>query len=291
MPIDQSGWMVFGGIYALLIGGCIGSFLNVCIYRIPADVSVVAPRSNCPRCHALIAWYDNIPWFSYLALRGRCRHCRQPISSRYFWVETLTAVLFLAVWLKFGSEAGTRPLGLAPITQLGLVPVYWLGVAGLVLATFVDLDHMIIPDRVSIGGIVAGIALSALLPSMHAQTSSLAALMRSAGGAAAGFFSLWGVAILGRLMFKKEAMGFGDVKLLGAMGAFFGWRAVIFIIMMSSLVGSIVGVSLIASRRTRLQARIPYGPFLALAAILWLLWGPAWWAWYAGLLAPDHLPH
>lgn len=288
--MDHTVWMLFWGIYAFFIGGCIGSFLNVCIYRIPAGVSVISPRSNCPRCHAMIAWHDNIPWISYLALRARCRHCGGAIASRYFWVETLTGLLFLAVWLKFGFEPGARPLGLAPITDMGLVPVYWTVVAGLILATFVDLDHMIIPDRVSIGGIVAGVALSACFPSLHEVGTVTGALLRSLGGAAAGFFSLWGVALLGRMVFKKEAMGFGDVKLLGAMGAFFGWRAVFFIIMMSSLVGSIVGITLIASRHTSLQARIPYGPFLALAALLWLLWGPAWWEWYVTLLVPNALP-
>jgi leader peptidase (prepilin peptidase) / N-methyltransferase len=289
MPIDNAVWTTFWGVMAFTWGACIGSFLNVCIYRIPADLSVVTPRSRCPHCRVPIAWYDNIPLLSYLVLRARCRRCGAPIAMRYFLVEGLTGILFLAVWLKFGFTDGPRLMGLAPVTDLGLIPVYWLVVAALVMATFIDLDHMIIPDRVSIGGIVAGLVLSAAVPALHGAAAWSGGLLRSAVGAAVGFFALWAVALFGRFLFKKEAMGFGDVKLLGALGAFFGVRAVFFIIMMSSLVGSIIGVALIATRRKGLQTRIPYGPFLAVAALLWLLWGPIWWDWYLSLILPDPL--
>ncbi len=289
MPLDPYPWSVFFTVLAFVWGACIGSFLNVCIYRIPAGMSVVTPRSHCPHCRAVIAWYDNIPLLSFLVLRARCRRCRAPISARYFGVELLTATLFLAVWLKFAVEPGPRWLGLAPITEPVLVPIYWLVVSGLVLATFVDLDHMIIPDRVSIGGIVAGIGLSLAVPALHGVDTVSRSLLFSVGGAAVGFFSLWGVAVLGRYIFKKEAMGFGDVKLMGAFGAFFGVRAVLFILFMASLTGSVVGLALIAAHRKGLQTRIPFGPFLALAAVLWILWGPVWLSWYLSLMTPPEL--
>ncbi len=289
MPIDPYPWSVFFTVLVFVWGACVGSFLNVCIYRIPAGMSVVTPRSHCPHCGVMIAGYDNFPLLSFLLLRARCRHCRAPIAVRYFGVELLTALLFLAVWLKFGVEPGPRWLGLAPITDPVLVPIYWLVVSGLLLATFVDLDHMMIPDRVSIGGIVAGIGLSVAVPALHGVDTVLPSLALSAAGAATGFFSLWGVAKLGRFIFKKEAMGFGDVKLMGALGAFFGVHAILFILFMASLTGSVIGVGLIALQRKGLRARIPFGPFLALGAVLWILWGPAWWSWYLSLLAPPEV--
>ncbi len=289
MPVCPVQPEAFLTVLVFVWGACVGSFLNVCIYRIPAGMSVVTPRSHCPRCRAMIAWYDNIPLFSFLWLGARCRHCKTSITARYFGVELLTAVLFLAVWLKVGFGSGAPPLGLAPVNALRLIPIYWLVVSGLVLATFVDLDHMIIPDRISLGGIVAGIGLSALVPALHGAETVWPALLRAGAGAAIGFLSLWAIAWFGRLLFKKEAMGFGDVKLMSALGAFFGGYAVFFILLMSSLVGSVIGVVLIALQRKRLRARIPFGPFLALAAVLWILWGPVWWEWYVNLLLPPEM--
>lgn len=267
-------------------GACMGSFLNVCIHRIPLELSVIAPRSRCPTCMTPIAWYDNIPLLSYLALRARCRKCATRISPRYFVVELLVAVLFVLVWLKFAPAGEPRPLGLAPFADPWLVPVYWLAVFGLALGTFVDLEHMIIPDRVSLGGIAIGIVLSALLPSLHMQDTVSASLVQGLIGAVAGSGILWGVALLGKLLFRKDAMGMGDVKLLGAIGAFLGWPAVLFTIMASSLFGALVGVSLVLSGRKQMQSRIPYGPYLALAALIWMFWGPTLWDTYVNWLVP-----
>ncbi len=269
---------------ALLLGACIGSFLNVCIYRIPIEQSVVVPGSHCPMCNAPIRWHHNIPILSYLLLRGRCASCGGRFSARYCLVEVLGALLFLLVWLKFDIEGLTRPYALTPMTDWKLVPVYWLVVMGLVLGTFVDFDHMIIPDRVSIGGMLTGILFSVAVPSLHGQSSHLDGLLQGALGLAVGFGSLWLVAWVGKLIFRKDAMGFGDVKLMGAIGAYFGWQAVLFAIMVSSLVGSVVGVSLILSGRKQLQSRIPFGPYLALAALLWMLWGSEWWTCYLHFL-------
>ena len=247
-------------------GACIGSFLNVCIYRIPRDESVVKPRSHCPHCGKMIAWYHNLPLISYLALKGRCAYCSAKITSRYFWVELLTAVLFLLIWDKYGIDPRT--------------PVYWLMISGLILGTFVDFEHMIIPDRVSIGGMYAGVALSLLFPVMHHTDSFIWSGLWSVVGMVAGAGSLWSVGVIGKWALKKDAMGFGDVKLLGAIGAFLGWQAVIFTIVFSSLIGSVVGVGFIAAGKREWQSRIPYGPYLAVAAVVWILWGSGWWQMY-----------
>ena len=281
-------------ILVALLGACVGSFLNVCIYRIPAGLSVVHPRSRCCSCGRPIPWYLNIPVASWLLLGGKCRYCRAPIAFRYLLVELLTALLFLMVWLQYasvllhpllavhwdpaGSLLGVPVQGgllrLVPIVDPRLVPVYWLALVGLLLGTFVDLDHYILPDRVTLGGMVLGLAISPLVPSLHQTTIPLTALLRSAIGCAAGFGALWLIATLGSLAFRKEAMGFGDVKLMGAVGAFLGWKAVLFCIVGSSLLGSVVGIVLILLGKRQLQGRIPYGPFIAAAAAIWIFWGP-----------------
>ena len=280
-------WYVFLTVLSVVWGACIGSFLNVCIHRIPREQSVVKPRSHCPQCKRDIPWYLNIPVASYLMLRGRCRFCGTRISPRYMLVECLVAALFLLVWLKYDVLTTDRPLGLTPMTDGLLVPVYWLAVSGLVLGTFVDFEHLIIPDRVTIGGIVAGFVLSGLVPAMHGATSMLGSMIWSALGILIGGGTLWGLAIFGRFVFKKEAMGFGDVKLLAAIGAFLGTRAVLFTVLFSSLAGSIVGLSLVAFANRRLRSRIPYGPYIALAAVVWILWGPGLWNMYVDLCTPD----
>ena len=277
-------WYAFFTFLSFLWGASIGSFLNVCIYRIPRDESVIKPRSHCPHCNRLIPWYLNIPIFSYLMIRGRCRFCSARITPRYVLVEWLVGLLFLLVWLKFDLVVGSRALGLMPITNPALVPVYWLFVSGLVLATFVDFEHLIIPDSVSIGGMVIGLILSALVPAMHGVETMPASLVRSAIGLAMGWGILWSIGKLGSIIFRKPAMGFGDVKLIGAMGAFLGWQAVLFTIIGSSLVGSVVGISLVVGRCKRMQSRIPYGPYLALAALLWIFWGQHWWQCYIDFL-------
>ena len=259
-------FFIYFSVLVFFIGSCIGSFLNVCIYRIPREESVVAPRSHCPHCNKMIPWNDNIPLVSYLLLAGRCRVCKNVISVRYFLVELMTAVLFLLVWLHYGFDART--------------PVYWMVVSGLILGTFVDFDHMIIPDRVSLGGVVAGLVLSPLIPALHDVMRPLDSLIAALIGMIAGSGILWGVGFLGKLAFKKDAMGMGDVNLLGGLGALLGWQAVLFIIMVSALIGSCVGIALIFSRCKQWRSRIPYGPYLALAAVVWILWGKGWWETY-----------
>ena len=264
MTAEFMAW--YGPLVSLVCGLCIGSFLNVCIYRMPLEKSIVRPRSMCPGCGRMIAWYDNIPVLSYLFLGAKCRGCRTHISMRYPVVELLTGVLFVAVWSRFGMSWMTL--------------IFWIMVGGLVLATFVDFDHMIIPDTVSIGGMFFGLAASALVPELHGVQQTAAAMMKSIVGLVAGFGSLWLVAVVGKWIFKKDAMGFGDVKLLGAMGALLGVPGVVYTVLVSSLLGTIVGISLIALGGRAWQSRIPYGPYLAAGAVSWVLGGDQLWNWY-----------
>jgi leader peptidase (prepilin peptidase)/N-methyltransferase len=280
-------WKTFFGVLSFCIGACVGSFLNVCIYRIPRELSVVVPRSFCPSCKTPIKWYDNIPLLSFLILQGRCRQCNAPINIRYLIVEFLTALLFLMVWLKYDFSPGSRPLMLSAITHLGVVFVYWTVVSGLILGSFVDFEHLIIPDRVTLGGIVFGIISSAVIPELHGEKSPVWSLIWSGWGAIAGVGILWGVAVIGRFIFKKEAMGFGDVKLLGAIGAIFGGNAVLFTLFVSSLIGSIVGITLVSLHKKKMQSKIPYGPYIALAAIIWMLWGTEITHAYKSLIYPQ----
>jgi len=260
-------------VLIFFFGICFGSFLNVCIYRIPLEQSVVTPGSHCFRCNHAIAWYDNIPLVSYLLLRGHCRNCNAGYSPRYFLVEALTGILFLLVWLHYGG--GPENIVFDP-----RIPVYWLVIFGLLLGTFVDFDHLIIPDRVSIGGMITGVIMSVVVPSLHGADTWHSGLIQSLVGLGFGFGTLQIVAKLGKIVFKQDAMGFGDVKLLGAIGAYLGWKAVFFTILISSFVGAIVGIALVLLKGREWQSRIPYGPYLSLAAIIWITGGHVWWQLY-----------
>ena len=267
--------------FSTMFGACVGSFLNVCIYRIPRDESVVTPRSHCPHCDTLIPWYLNIPVFSWLCLRGRCATCKGPIAFRYTLVEMLTGMIFLALFMKWVTPAAVH---MPPLDHPLLIPVYWLFMAGLILGTFVDFEHFIIPDSVTIGGMGAGLVLSALVPAMHGETVWWKGLCDAGIGLAAGFGLLYAIGWLGSKAFKKEAMGFGDVKLLGAIGAFLGWKAVLFTIFASSLLGSVAGLLLILFGGVKLQSRIPFGPYISAAAALWVFWGETFVSAYLGLM-------
>lgn len=257
---------IYWSSVVLLFGLCFGSFLNVCVYRIPQEMSLSNPPSTCPKCNTRIKWYDNIPVIGWLALRGKCRACKAPISIRYPLVELLTGLLILSIWWVYGFS--------------WLTPIYALAVFGLLLGTFIDLAEMWLPDRVTIGGMILYPILSALVPELHGESTWLAGLISSLIGLAVGFGFFWGVGFLGKLAFKKDAMGFGDVKLMGGLGALLGWQAVFFILFVSSCFGSIVGISLIAMKKHERSSQIPYGPYLALAAYVWLIGGNRWWGMY-----------
>ena len=257
-------------VFVVYLGLCMGSFLNVCIYRIPLDQSVSLPASHCFSCKTPIKFYDNIPVLSYLLLRGKCRKCGEGYSPRYMIVEIITGILFWLVWQKYGLS--------------WITPVYWLVIFGLLLGSFVDLDHMIIPDRVTWGGILLGLIISPLVPELHGAETAKDGFLTSLGGACIGFGILYLVGTLGTLAFKKEAMGFGDVKLLGAIGAFLGWEATLFTLVISAFLGSAVGVTFIAMKKRELQAQIPFGPYISAAAVLWMFKGPPILEWYMSLM-------
>ena len=353
-------------LFAFVMGAVIGSFLNVCIYRLPRDLSVNEPRrSFCPACQKPIPWQQNLPLLSWLWLRGKCANCGSRIAFRYFAVELLTALLCLAVWMVF-----RWPIALA----------YWLFVSLLIGATFIDFEHFIIPDEITIGGTVAGVLASLALPILMGEDSRWRALAQSLGAAALGYALLWIVLEAGKKVFGKkrirleaptffswvregeeaefvvgeesglwsdhfaresdlllmhcaevevdgrrfenvtlqfrynrvtineetfeldeinrisgvvrelhiprEAMGRGDLKFLAAIGAFLGWRAVLFSIFAGSLAGSLVGLTTMLPGKRACSAKIPFGPYLALGALIWMFFGRRLLDWYVGLLAP-----
>ncbi len=367
LPFLFSYDLLFSG-FAFVFGAVVGSFLNVCIYRMPLGLSVNEPkRSFCPLCKAPIAWYHNLPIAGWLWLRGRCANCHKPISPRYPAIELLTGLLFLAVWRQFQD------------TEWILVLPAVIFVSLLVVATFIDFDHFIIPDEITIGGTVAGLVLSFAIPQMMGTDSHPAGLLWSAVAAAAGFATLFAVVEGGKLAFGKkrvtlpepldfhwklegendatiqigpetdrwselfgrekdqmilhcdrlslagkehgatvvkcfynrleaggktypldgmtefsgrlreyvfprEAMGFGDVKFIAAIGAFLGWRAVFFSIASASLIGSVFGVGLLLLGPKARSLKIPFGPYLSVGALLWLFAGPRLVHWYLNLI-------
>ena len=267
---------------AFLFGAIIGSFLNVCIYRLPAGQSVVTPRSHCA-CGQPIAWHDNIPILSWLLRRGRARCCGRPFSVRYPLVEFLTALLFLVCWLNFPPAKAVCG---------------WLFLSALICATFIDLDHMVIPDVFTLGLGVAGVLLSFAVPTLHGAAGGWFAIdsLRAGGASIAGLLVgsglvLW-IALLAEAVLKKEAMGFGDVKFVGAIGAFTGWEGAIFTVFGGAIVGTVwLGLALawqkLVGRKSALAppsetadgrpaeiglgVHVPFGPMLAIAGALYFL--------------------
>ena len=248
-------------LFSLLIGMVVGSFLNVCICRMPKNESVVTPPSHCPQCSYQIRWYDNIPVLSYLFLRGRCRGCGVRISLQYPLVELINGVLTLLLYLRFGPTVAFA--------------VLFLFCSSLVVITFIDIEHQIIPDEISLSGIVIGFILSFFIKG-HSWTNSLLGILLGGG-------SLLLVAYGYQLLTGKDGMGGGDIKLLAMMGAFLGWKAIPFIIFASSLVGSIVGVSIMLLQKKDSKLAIPFGPYLAFGAILYIFYGRPLISWYMGL--------
>ncbi len=249
-------------VAAFILGAVVGSFLNVVIWRLPRGESLVSPPSACPGCASRIAPWHNIPILGYLILGGKCANCKMSISIRYPAVEALTGILSLLLGYKFAE---------AP----HLFAIYFIFMSGIVAMTFIDLDHKIIPDSISLGGIPLGFAASFFTP-LGWQGSLLGILL---GGG-----SLLLVSTLYLLITKKEGMGMGDVKLLAAIGAFLGWEAVLFTIFTSSVVGSVIGVATLKIMGEDRDYQIPFGPFLGFGALLYIYVGPALISWYLGLM-------
>jgi leader peptidase (prepilin peptidase)/N-methyltransferase len=272
----------FFTVFFGVIGSCIGSFLNVCIYRLPKGESVVTPRSHCG-CGQLIAWYDNIPVLSWLILRGRARCCGRPFSFRYPFVELLTAALFALSWHLF--PAGKAVAGMVLVSIV-------------ICAFFTDVDHMIIPDTFTIGGAVAGMLLSLLAPSLHGEAgffpiaNSRGGLDGLLGVMIGSSLVLW-LALLAEAVLKKEAMGFGDVKFLGALGAFIGWQGAVFSLFGGAILGCVWFAFAMLWKKATGRAttiapkvetpdgqpaeigfgvQISFGPMLGAAALLYFFW-------------------
>jgi leader peptidase (prepilin peptidase) / N-methyltransferase len=255
-------------IYLIIFvfGALIGSFLNVCIYRIPRGQSVIWPSSRCPSCNNPISSYDNIPILSYLILRARCRSCKEKIPARYPVVEALNAFFYLVVFWRFGPEWSSL--------------IYFLLCSALIVITFIDLDFQIIPDRITLPGIPIGlVAGSFLLPDPFLRAENLG-FISSLTGAAAGFSFFYIVAFLSIKVLKKEGMGGGDIKMMAMLGGFLGWKAVILTTFLGSLFGSAIGIGLMAFRGRERGSLIPFGPFLAMGAVISLFFGQEILIWY-----------
>ncbi len=232
-------------------GAAIGSFLNVLIYRIPEGQSIVFPSSRCPKCTHSIRFYDNIPIISYLVLRGRCRDCREKISLRYPIVEAITALLSMFLFWKYG---------------LSIKYVFsFTFTCALIVITFIDLDHQIIPDVITL----PGIPLFFLMAFFFMGIPILEALL----GILIGGGCLFAIAFLYEIITKREGMGGGDIKLLAMLGAFLGWKSIFFILFVSSLLGAVVGISVMIAKGKDMKYAVPFGPFLSIAAIAYLFVG------------------
>lgn len=243
-------------VLIFIFGLIIGSFLNVCIYRIPRNESIVYPGSRCVSCKKTIPWYDNIPLLSYLMLRGRCRVCHEKISFRYFAVELISALCFLVLFINFNLNY--------------LFWIYSLLTFSLIVVTFIDLEFQIIPDRISLVGIFAGIILSIIFPGLQNAFAWKKAFLNSVIGALAGGGLIYLTGVLGQLAFKKESMGGGDVKLMAMLGAFLGWKMAVLIFFLAPFFGAPIGIYM---KFVTKEDIIPYGPYISLASFTAMVWG------------------
>jgi leader peptidase (prepilin peptidase) / N-methyltransferase len=239
--------------FVFIFGAVVGSFLNVCIFRMPAKTSIIKPLSQCPHCHHPVRFYDNIPLVSYIVLKGKCRDCGGKISWRYPLVELITAVLSLLLFLQFG------------LTLRFLI--FFIFVCVLIVITFIDLDHQIIPDVLTL----PGIPVFFLLAIFVGEITWLEALI----GLLVGGGILFTIAFIYKLITKREGMGGGDIKLLAMIGGFLGWKSLIFILLFSSFSGAIVGIMAMIIKKQDMKYAVPFGPFLSAAAVAYLFWGTA----------------
>jgi len=247
-------------VLIFILGLIVGSFSNVCIYRIPKNESIVYPASHCPKCHSLIKPVDNIPLLSYILLKGRCRNCKSKISIQYPIVEFLTGLTYLIIYLIYGLS----------IQSL----IYIILSSALIIIAFIDLNEQIVPDVISLPGIVIGFILSFFVPYISFINSGLGVIV---GGGTILIIGLGGSAI-----FKKEAMGGGDVKLAAMIGAFLGWKYIIISLFLGFFIGALAGIILILSKIRSREDTVPFGPFIVLGSFITLLWGEKIISWYLG---------
>jgi leader peptidase (prepilin peptidase)/N-methyltransferase len=250
-------WLIV--VSVLLLGACVGSFLNVCIYRLPRGESLVWPGSRCTSCGRSLSWFENLPILSWTILRGRCRSCRAPVSAMYPIVETITALAFLGGYLLYG------------LTPLALVRVAFA--CALIVLFVTDLQHKILPNSITLPGIAIGFACSFFLP--PGWRDSLIGIVVGGGvllAIAEGYYHIR----------KEEGLGMGDVKLLAMIGAFLGWKLVLLTLVLASFSGSLIGVAMIASKRGDMKYALPFGTFLAIGAVVSAAWGTPIVDWYFG---------
>jgi len=248
---------MFLNLFVFVFGAVVGSFLNVCIFRLPSEASIVKPRSQCPYCHHPIRNCDNIPLISFIILRGRCRDCGGKISWRYPLVELITALLALLLFLKFSLTLSFL--------------IFFIFTAVLIVITFIDLDHQIIPDILTLPGIPIFFLAAIFLLDRPWKIPWLEALL----GLLIGGGILFLIAFVYELISKREGMGGGDIKLLAMIGGFFGWKSLIFILLFSSFSGAIVGITAMIIKKQDMKYAVPFGPFLSAAAVAYLFWGDA----------------
>lgn len=247
--------MLFGIIF-FIVGSLVGSFLNVCIYRLPRGKSIIKPRSHCVHCNHPIKWYENIPLLSFMILKGRCSYCHKRISFVYFVVELLTALLFLLLYIKLSLN-------------LFFLFTVLLG-CGLIVATFVDFEHQLIPDTVSLGLLCFGLVGSYLYPPLQGLKSHIHSFVSSFIGALVGGGSIYILGLFGKLVFRKEAMGFGDVKFMAMIGSFLGWKKVLLVFFLAPFFGAPIGI---VQKILYKKELMPYAPYLSIATFVVILWG------------------
>jgi len=245
--------VLWWAIVLFILGAVVGSFLNVCIHRIPREESIVFPSSRCPHCRHAIAWYDNIPLFSYIFLRGRCRNCQEAISGRYFLIEVLTAVMALFTYWKFG-------ISLAFLAA-------FLFVATLIVITFIDIEHQIIPHEIVLPGIPLFLLAAVFIMGIPLFDAFLGIMI--------GIGSLYLIAVYYEQLTGTEGMGGGDVNLMGMLGAFLGWKSLLFVLMTGAFTGAAVGIIMMINKGKTMKYAVPFGPFLSLGAVVYLFWGRA----------------
>lgn len=256
-------------VFSFCLGAVVASFLNVVIYRVPNGMSIVKPASHCPKCKTPIKWYHNIPIFAWLFLRGKCAYCKAPISPRYALVELLGGIVFLMAFHDVGVSFA--------------LPFVWIWLSLMIVGTFIDFDHKLLPDFVTVGGMILGVAMNGMSTSI---TGDLYWILNSLSGLGLGFGLFWLIRFIGGKVFGREAMGLGDVFLMGAVGAMTGWVGVLATLMISSISGSIVGLALIGLRKSRIGKfiEIPFGPYICLGCFVFIFWGGPIVTWYLRLL-------
>lgn len=249
--------ILYSPIFIFIISACWGSFLHLCIIRIPKGESIVTPRSYCRTCKKKLYIYQNLPLLSWIFLKGKCQFCKKKIKSRYFITELFVAFIFTFLFFSYSL-------------QWILLP-YFIFCSLLIIGSGIDIDEHWIPDTITLGSILLGLIFSFIMPDLHREETNIAGLKESIIGLIVGLGILIMIGIAGKLILKRDSMGMGDVKLLGAIGSFLGWEAVIFIIFFASLLGLLSTCYLILTRKQSLKDEIPFGPYLTAASLFCIL--------------------